>query len=205
MTTRERLLDVASDLFAERGFDGVSVRDITRAAQANLGAVTYYFQSKQALFAEVVARELAPFVEAGRAIATRRTTPEAQLRAMLEFYALRVMHERPRLKVFFAECVAGGRRLPDCAAEAIFLRNRLFADVVRRGIREGAFRPVNAEDTAWMFFGMLSAYILFQPLMGAAARTRGYPPAFVKSVVDTAMSIFLDGVRPAKGKRTARR
>jgi TetR/AcrR family transcriptional regulator len=205
VTTRERLLDVASDLFAERGFDGVSVRDITRAAHANLGAVTYHFQSKEALFAEVVSRELAPFIEGGKEIASRQATPEAQLRAMLEFFALRVMHERPRLKVFFAECLAGGRRLPDRAQEGMAFRNRVFAEIIQRGIQEGVFRPFDTTNGAWMFFGMLSAYILFQPLMGTTARAHGYAPEFVKSVVDTAMSVFLDGIRARGTEGTARK
>jgi AcrR family transcriptional regulator len=54
--TRERLLDTAERLFAERGFAGTSVRDITDEAGANLGAVNYYFQSKENLYAQVFRR-----------------------------------------------------------------------------------------------------------------------------------------------------
>ena len=48
-------------MFAERGFDGVSVRDIVQAAEVNLAAVSYYFGSKGELLLEVFssrAREL---------------------------------------------------------------------------------------------------------------------------------------------------
>ena len=38
-STRERLLDVGERLFAERGLDGVSVREIAGEAEANLAAV----------------------------------------------------------------------------------------------------------------------------------------------------------------------
>lgn len=54
--TRERLIDAAERLFAERGFDGVSLREIVAAADVNLGAVHYHFESKQGLFDEVFAR-----------------------------------------------------------------------------------------------------------------------------------------------------
>ncbi|RZA13604.1 MAG: TetR/AcrR family transcriptional regulator, partial [Lysobacteraceae bacterium] len=37
------LLDTAEELFARRGYNGASIRDITAAAGANLGAVTYHF------------------------------------------------------------------------------------------------------------------------------------------------------------------
>ena len=51
---RERLLLAARDLFAQHGYDGTSVRDITARAKANLGAITYYFGSKEALFYAVI-------------------------------------------------------------------------------------------------------------------------------------------------------
>ena len=58
--TRERLLDVAEQLFAEHGFDAVSLRAITTEAGANLAAVNYYFGSKEALIEAVVARLVEP-------------------------------------------------------------------------------------------------------------------------------------------------
>jgi AcrR family transcriptional regulator len=51
--TRERLLDEAEALFAERGFDGVSVREITAKASCNLAAVNYHFGNKKNLYVEV--------------------------------------------------------------------------------------------------------------------------------------------------------
>src|SRR3989338_5324898 len=47
---RDRLLAAARELFARSGYDAVSVRDLTARARANLGAVTYHFGSKEALY-----------------------------------------------------------------------------------------------------------------------------------------------------------
>jgi AcrR family transcriptional regulator len=51
--TRERLLDEAEKLFAEKGFTAVSVREITKAAGSNLAAVNYHFGSKKNLYLAV--------------------------------------------------------------------------------------------------------------------------------------------------------
>ncbi|MGH8046965.1 MAG: CerR family C-terminal domain-containing protein, partial [Chthoniobacterales bacterium] len=48
---RERLLDAAGEVFAERGFDGATIREITRQAGVNLAAVNYYFRDKDELYA----------------------------------------------------------------------------------------------------------------------------------------------------------
>jgi len=52
--TRERLLKAAERLFADRGFKKVTVRDICRAARANVAAVNYHFGDKLGLYREVL-------------------------------------------------------------------------------------------------------------------------------------------------------
>ncbi len=52
--TRARLLSEAGHAFAEHGYDGVGLRDICKAAEVNLGAVKYYFGSKQELYREAL-------------------------------------------------------------------------------------------------------------------------------------------------------
>jgi AcrR family transcriptional regulator len=58
--TRERVLDAAERLFAERGIEAVSIRDITRVAGANLAAINYHFGTKQELVTEIFSRRLTP-------------------------------------------------------------------------------------------------------------------------------------------------
>lgn len=58
--TREKLLNTAEQLFAEHGLERVSVRDITNAAGANLGAINYHFGSKDRLIAVMFERRLIP-------------------------------------------------------------------------------------------------------------------------------------------------
>jgi TetR/AcrR family transcriptional regulator, regulator of cefoperazone and chloramphenicol sensitivity len=52
--TRQRLLEAAGEVFAERGFRATTVRDICRRARANLAAVNYYFGDKEQLYAAVL-------------------------------------------------------------------------------------------------------------------------------------------------------
>lgn len=58
--TTTRLLDAAERLFALHGYDGVGMRQLTDEAQVNLGAVTYHFGSKEALFIETFMRGFRP-------------------------------------------------------------------------------------------------------------------------------------------------
>ena len=58
--TKERLLTEAETLFAKKGFEGVSVREITSKAQCNLAAVNYHFGNKKNLYLEVFRCRWAP-------------------------------------------------------------------------------------------------------------------------------------------------
>ena len=61
--TKTKILDAAERLFAQKGFDAVSLRNIVEAAKVNLAAVHYHFGSKQALLHAVVSRRLRPVNE----------------------------------------------------------------------------------------------------------------------------------------------
>lgn len=56
--TRERILDAAEELFAQRGFEGVSVRQIMSQAGADVSLAYYHFKSKRDLFDQVMLRRV---------------------------------------------------------------------------------------------------------------------------------------------------
>lgn len=53
-TTRERLLEAAGPIFAEKGFEAANVRLICQHAEANLGAINYHFRSKEQFYLETI-------------------------------------------------------------------------------------------------------------------------------------------------------
>jgi AcrR family transcriptional regulator len=62
--TRTRLMDAALDLLAERGEEGVTLRELTDAADANVAAVSYHFGSLKALCDASVEHALERYLDA---------------------------------------------------------------------------------------------------------------------------------------------
>ncbi len=81
--TRDRLLEAAEKLFAARGFDATSVRDITAEAGCNVAAVNYHFGGKVSLYRELFRRRLGAMREL-RIASIRRARVRAGARPSLE-------------------------------------------------------------------------------------------------------------------------
>ncbi|MBW1788665.1 MAG: CerR family C-terminal domain-containing protein [Deltaproteobacteria bacterium] len=104
ISTKDRILDEAEGLFAQKGYRGVTVREITQKAGCNLASVNYYFGSKHDLYQEVFRSRWIP-----RAIRIRRTferymeqeeapTPAAAVRALARAFLEGPMTEEERVR-----------------------------------------------------------------------------------------------------------
>lgn len=85
LETRQRLIQAAASLFADHGFDAVTVRQICTAARANVAAVNYHFGDKAGLYRMVVDTAIATMRETNELSqrAGDGATPEAQIRAFV--------------------------------------------------------------------------------------------------------------------------
>ena len=117
MNTRAHLLAVAERLFAERGIDAVSLREINRVAgQANASALHYHFGSRDALIEAIVCWRMPPVDERRTAIlggaALGELTPVALAEAMVLPLSELVRAYGPDENgwlCFLAQVYAGGR------------------------------------------------------------------------------------------------
>ena len=60
---KDRILDEALALFAEKGYENTSVREITKKSNVNVASVNYYFRDKMKLYEEVIKREFDKVIE----------------------------------------------------------------------------------------------------------------------------------------------
>jgi AcrR family transcriptional regulator len=85
-TTRDKLLDAATRLFAERGIDNVSIAEIVRSAgQRNASALHYHFGTRNELLRELLAQHV-PAIHDRRVelLARARRRPDDDVRAAVE-------------------------------------------------------------------------------------------------------------------------
>lgn len=83
--TREKLLEAAGRVFADRGYDAATIREICRRAGANVAAVNYHFRDKQGLYTQVLARMAGQArIERMQATLDQTAPPEEILRRVIK-------------------------------------------------------------------------------------------------------------------------
>jgi len=115
--TRQRLLEAAGQIFAAKGFQAATVRDICGRAEANLAAVNYHFGDKEKLYVEAVKHAHHSGVDKPRGDWPPGTPPEVKLRNYISEILIQLLDEsRP---AWHAQLMAREMTQPTAACAAL--------------------------------------------------------------------------------------
>jgi TetR/AcrR family transcriptional regulator len=156
--TKDHILNVAEELFAQKGFAGVRTHEIAERANVNKALIYYYFESKEKLLREVLQKVLFELISLSTEILA---VPRSAAEVLEEFY-----------KGFFSY-VARHKNFSrlttmDLGSEGESLRHmfeNFFRPMFERGVRfidravvKGELKPVNARQLLITIYGMTIAY-----------------------------------------------
>jgi AcrR family transcriptional regulator len=137
--TAALLLRAARSLFASHGYDGTSVRAITSAAGANLGAITYHFGSKRDLYNRVVADCAEPLAAAVVRAAAQPGEVFARIAGAVRAYFEQIFTDEDYGRVMI-QAVVIGKEPPPAAAQALRTVQHTLLTLVTEGQQEGVIR-----------------------------------------------------------------
>jgi AcrR family transcriptional regulator len=159
--TAAALLSVGRDLFAQHGFDGASVRAITAKADANLGAITYHFGSKSALYEAVLRSVMVPLRQRIAAAASEPGKSlqrvEAMVRALFDY-----LYENPDGPQLMMQQLVSTRPLPEPVLQTMQANVNELAVVIAEGQADGSIRAGDPQ--------LMALSIGAQPIWLALAR-----------------------------------
>ena len=148
--TQARILQAASLLFAQSGYEATSVADICQAAAVSKGAFYHHFSSKQSVFIRLMETWLSQLDKAfDDAIIETQDIPQA-LNRMANTAAESLRSADPQLSIFL-EFWHQAHREPEIwqAAIAPYYRYKdFFSSLIQKGVAAGSLRPVDAELAA---------------------------------------------------------
>jgi TetR/AcrR family transcriptional regulator len=188
---RENLITAAIPLFAAKGLNGVSVREVARAAGVNLSMISYYFAGKEGLYAAVLTEQFAILEKLGEIELMDIDTLqkfELYVRATVSRY-----RENPFLLRFYtSELTNPTACFGTIVKPAIKKVVQMLLDTFTDGLSHEKFRDgLNPADTVLALTGMINFYFLLEP---ATAELVDHTPERDEELIRHIMDIFTRGI-----------
>ena len=196
---RQQIIEVARDLFASRGFEGTTTRQLAEEIGINEALLFRHFPTKEDLYWAVLQHMIATqgtkdrlreHVSAGMsdretltAVAKDILNRNVQLTRLL-FYSVLEKHELSER--FFATHVVA--------------YHEILADYIRAGIKARRFRNMDPIIAARAFIGMFSYHFQVQELFGGKVVRRFDSEEVITRLVD----IWLEGMQPRMSGRSSK-
>ena len=185
LSTRDRILQAAVTIFAEKGYHGAGMSDIGEAANIQRGALYYHIGSKEELLYDLTRRHVEVALDVGRAAIRGIEDAREQFRALAQAHVKTLADRRADVLVAEREMhLLTGER----AAALAKLRREyedLFNEVIGRGADQGVFRRPTHIDVMGVLGLLNYTYMWLDP--------HGSEP--VEKVADRLASLVLDGLR----------
>ena len=159
---KEHIMNAAIELFAEKGFEGSSIRDLAARADVNVAMVNYYFGSKDKLFEAIVAYK-AGFMRGklDEIAANNQLTEIEKIDLVIESYVLKILSNPSFHRVLHQELLMGERETMHKNIINIFVANtKIIRSIIEHGIRKKVFKKVDPELTMATIIGTINQVML---------------------------------------------
>ncbi len=190
---KEKLLVAATKLFAEKGYAGVSIRQLGEAAGVNSAMISYYFGGKEGLYESVITAQYERLLGKFEKIAAT----EADAPEKIRLYAEVIRNSHTEDQPLMARLIQGELTSPTACLEKVVRKYtakiaQIVSGILKEGVQAGSFR----QDVDLMFAtlalaGMLNFFFILREV------TQAVIPEFADrddEFVETALKIYLKGM-----------
>ncbi len=135
------ILSVAEKLFAEKGFDGTSVRDISKIADINVAMISYYFGSKEKLLEQLILFRVQDLKIKLENLFQENLNPFEKIEKFIEFYIQKIDSNRHMYKIMHFE-ISSKKRAMDLEGFHKIKKNNLesLTKIIEEGQNKNIFK-----------------------------------------------------------------
>jgi len=163
MATRQQILEAAARLFAEKGYEGMTMKEIAREVGIKAPSLYAFFENKEDIFLHISRNVMEDHLQLAQAFSGDSDLPvraqfERLLRTIMNYQLREPLHMKIYIRlllfppeVFTIDLKAELHRLEQTERE-------LFSGMFRRGIERGEIRPADCEALAQMLTLMMDGW-----------------------------------------------
>lgn len=201
--TRKNILEASLKLFAEKGVNGTSMRDIALEAGENLGMIYYYFDDKSDLYNAVMMGNVIGAIGGVLAEeANTRGTASQRLSRLLKSYIDFSEQNPDQAMMLIRGLVRLIEREETPFVDLVNVRLQVVEDLVREGQAAGEFGKVNTSVFSYMFIAAMMTHFLSNMIAGIYPG-KGFKHMSEDDILDFFKQVMLAGLKskPTPGKK----
>ncbi len=194
---RERLLDVATELFARKGYAASTTREIVAAAGVTKPVLYYYFKSKEGIYLELLERAFQRFEAVVDGSTAARGSVEQRLMHLCDQVFTLIVEEIEVVRLMYSIYYGPPQGAPYFDFDAV--HGKLFEAVqqfVVEGIVDKELRSANPEDITWAILGAI--HVTMESELSHPERELGHEG--LKRI----LNLIFEGLSLPKGKERRR-
>lgn len=157
-----QILEAATEVFASKGFEGASIRELASAAKVNIAMINYYFGSKEKLFNDVI-RYHSEYMYTYLKELTARTDISymEKVYGLIDLQVDKLIKNRTFHKLIHHEIMLNQRNEVSESIQQIISKNKdISKSIIVEGINSGEFREVDVDLTLSALYGTLNQLFL---------------------------------------------
>jgi AcrR family transcriptional regulator len=155
---RAHIIETAMDLFAGKGYEGTSIRDIAEKASVNLAMVNYYFGSKEKLFENIV--EYKSSLTRGildEILNNKELSAIEKIYAVIDSYVEKLFTHRSFHRLIYQELILNQREeLQNFIVNNLVPNSVIIKRIIETGIKNEEFKKVDVELTLASLIGTIN-------------------------------------------------
>ena len=188
---KAHIINHAIELFAEKGFEGSSIRDLAARAGVNVAMVNYYFGSKEKLFASMVEERASYTRGVLEEIAGNTTYSDIEkIERIIDAFIKKLFTNRKFHRVMHQEMMLNQREtLSQSIVDILYPNSLIIKNVLEAGMKKGVFRKVDAPMVIASLIGTINQVLLSKRMCNKLLnKEAGYVPyddtKFAKRLAD---------------------
>ena len=188
---RNNIISIATRLFAERGINGVSIRQLSQSAGVSISMISYHFGGKEGLYSSVLQEQFSGFDHIEE---INKADSEAleKIEAYIRWIIVRHQNNPYLLRFYTSELTNPTQFFPLIVQPAIEKVIHILVQIIEDGIAKNKFRKdLNPVDTVLAMAGMVNYYFLSTLATQAIIK---HSPERDEVLVRHYMDIFTKGI-----------
>jgi AcrR family transcriptional regulator len=162
--SQSKILKTALSLFSSKGYSETKMSTIAKGVGLSVGALYLRFKNKEQLCLEIIKDQTKDFRELIDNLVTSKKDPLQTLRAYITVNLEFAFKKQQLLSIFISEY-----KLPfiqPLKKNFFNSQQKILREVLKRGVKEKLFRPMDASETALMIFASLRGVVMMKLVFG---------------------------------------